>query len=335
MQTPVRSWAIGKGSVQFSAPAVYHRASQHYFAAVQGTSGNSDPTLLSWSPSSDAGTIQQIATHVHLASPVASILPVSTAAAPKAQSRNADANAMSIDTPAQTSGPAVFVAHTNGSVSLCSTSEVLSENSEAAGSPVLAASVHGGTLHTMHNPRGSSTPGGALLGRFSVMGGKLRCEALHHVAPPTEEALPVAAAHSSGRSVVLWSDGSVAAYDSNSPLAVPRGSSVSPAYVRRLKGFLIVPAGASTDVAAGGKTPGRRKRGLNSSGAGPSPGCASLVDAGDGVIVVVGWTTGSSGLRLVAVDVLYGAIQSATDLSPSDIGTAKLDPSKPIQVRNT
>ena len=240
---------------------------------------------------------------------------------------------MSIDASAQASDPAVFVAHSNGSVSLCSTSEVLSENAEAAGSPLISASVHDGVFYTVHSARGSSSSPGALLSRFSIIGNKLRCEALHHVAPSTDEALPVAAAHSNGRSILLWTDGSVAAYDSNSTLTVNfRGDSLTPTYVRRLKGFTLG-ASATSEDASRGKTPGRRKRGLDSNSPGSGPACAALVDAGDGVIVVAGWAAGGSSLRFVAVDAMYGAIQCANDLSQSEIGVGKLDLSKPIQVR--
>jgi hypothetical protein len=241
---------------------------------------------------------------------------------------------MEVDTPA---APAVYIAHTNGAVSLSSTQEVLSVNKEASGSPLIAASVHDGILHTVHSTRGAGSSPGALLGRFSSIGPKLRCDVLEQVAPPVDGALPVAAVHAMGRAVVLWSDGTVAAYDDESGAG-------EAAYTRKLKGFVNLDTNKSSSgtVADTGKTPGRKKRGLASSNGGASGGDgggstrapAALVDAGDGVVIVVGWSLSAS-LRLVAIDAIFGAIQCDTNLSSGDIlgaATAKLDSKHSIQV---
>lgn len=337
LQTSLRSWALGKGNLEFSAPAVYHRGSKHYFAAVHGASSNS--TLLAWGTSSDnPGTIQQIANHVPLASPVAAVLPVSTSASLRKTTGDASASAMEVDgTPS--AGPAVYVAHTNGSISLCSTSEVLSTNKDASGSPLIAASIEDGVLHTVHSTRSSSSSSGALLGRFTSVGPKLRCDALQQIASPTDGSVPVAAVHAMGRAVVLWSDGSVASYDD-------LDTTGEAAFTRKLKGFANLDSNKSSSNTSekATKTPagGKKKRGLTSSssngadgssGRGSTP--AALLDAGDGVVIVAGWSASSS-LRFVALDAIFGAIQIATGLNGGDIlgaSTAKLDSKNSIQVR--
>lgn len=346
LQTSLRSWALGKGNVEFSAPAVYHRGSKHYFAAVHGTSN--DPTLLAWGTSSETtGTIQQISNHVPLASPVAAVLPVN---APRLNHPRAGdgASAMEVDTPLATA-PAVYVVHTDGAISLCNTSEVLSTNKEASGSPLIAASLQDGVLHTVHSIRGAGSSPGALLGRFTSVGPQIRCDTLQQVAPPTEGSVPVAAVHAMGRAVLLWSDGSVAAFDDHNKTG-------EAAYARKLKGFANLEKNKST--ANGGNNAakeasktspgGRKKRGLprdtsshggsgdSRSGAAAAP--AALVDAGDGVVVVIGWssTTGSTcSLRCIAIDATFGAIQCTTTLNGENIlgaTTAKLDSTNSIQV---
>jgi hypothetical protein len=345
LQTSLRSWALGKGNLEFSAPAVYHRGSKHYFAALHGTS--SDATLLAWGTSPESsGTIQQIANHVPLASPVAVVVPVSKSASLRTATMTGGdgATTMEIDTPAVEAGPAVYVAHTNGTISLCSTSEVLSLNKEASGSPVIAASIQDGILHTVHSTRGAGSSPGAFLGRFTSVGPKLRCDTLQQVAPPIDGSVPVAAVHALGRAVVLWSDGSLAAYDDQDRTG-------KAAYIRKLKGFTNLDINKSTaNAAEAGKTPGgKKKRGLPTSmanGGGSGGGTSSiksglaapaaLVDAGDGVVVVTGWSSTSvSSLRFVAIDATFGAIQCAVNLSSGDIlgaTTAKLDSKNSIQV---
>lgn len=342
-KTSLRSWALGKGNVEFSAPAVYHRGSKHYFAAVHGTS--SDPTLLAWGTSSEnTGTIQQIANHIPLASRVAAVLPVNTPRLTHPRAGDG-ASTMEIDTPLATA-PAVYVVHTDGTVSLCSTAEVLSTNKEASGSPLVAASLQDGALHTVHSIRGPGSPPGALLGRFTSIGPKLRCDALQQVAPPTEGAVPVAAVHAMSRTVVLWSDSSVIAYDDQSKTG-------EAAYTRKLKGFTNLDSNRSSSIRVNAakeasKTPGgKKKRGLPTttsiSNGGYADGGtgvgapAALIDAGDGVVVNIGWssTTGTtSSLRCIAIDAIFGAIQCVTTLSGGDIlgtSTAKLDSTNSIQ----
>lgn len=305
----------------------------------------SDPTLLAWGASPETtGTIQQIANHIPLASPVAAVLPVNTHRLTNPQAGDG-ASAMEIDTPLSIA-PAVYVVHTDGTISLCSTSEVLSTNKEASGSPLIAASHQDGVLHTVHSIRGSGSSAGALLGRFTSVGPKLRCDTLNQVAPPTEGSVPVAAAHAMGRAVLLWSDGSVSAYDDQTKTG-------EAAYTRKLKGLASLESNKSTangTIAAkeASKTPGgRKKRGLpsgttNGGSTGSRSGIAApaaLVDAGDGVVVIVGWstTTGSTcSLRCIAIDAIFGAIQCTTTLGGGEIlgaTAAKLDSNNSIQVR--
>jgi hypothetical protein len=240
---------------------------------------------------------------------------------------------MDVDT--SLAGPAVYVAHTNGSISLCSASEVLSVNKEASGSPLIAASIQDGVLFTVHSTRGSTS--GALLGRFTSVGPKLRCDTLQPITAPTDGAVPVAAVHAMGRAVVLWSDGCIAAYDDLNRTG-------EAAYTRKLKEFANLDIDKSTASAekANKKAAGKKKRGLaNGSDASGSSGKlsapAALIDAGDGVVVVAGWSsTYASSLRFVAIDAIFGAIQCATNLSSGDVlgaATAKLDAKNSIQVR--
>ena len=287
---------------------------------------------------------------------------------------------MDIDTQGAAAAPAVYVAHADGKISLCSIAETLSENVEAAGSPLLAAAVENGVLYTLHTSRSSAASGGAskgrgggggaVLGRFSIIGGVLRCDSLHHIAPPSSEKtdkakssspVPLSGTFVSSRAVVMWSDGSVAAYKVSMRAVLPLNAApliIEAAYIRRLKGFALPTATTTTTTnssnsgdggdeipSSGGKTPGRKKRGLNknstangdsssTNGSAAAAAAVTLVHAGDGVVVVVGWAThgGAAALRCVTIDGVYGAIQSATNLTASDVGASTLDAHKSIQV---
>jgi hypothetical protein len=145
-----------------------------------------------------------------------------------------------------------------------------------------------------------------------------------------------------GRAVLLWSDGTVAAYDDLNITG-------EAAYSRKLKGFANLDSNKSSNSSSNAKesskTPGgKKKRALpssaNGAGSGRLAGPAALVDAGDGVVIVAGWSStssgGSSSLRFVAIDAIFGAIQCAANIDGGDVQgamtAAKLDSKNSIQV---
>ena len=316
---------------------MFDPASARYFAALAAAPPSAPGgALLSWPHSATGGTIKQAATHVALPSPAAAVLPVAGAAA---RSRRAAAGsgaaAMEIDEAEQ---PAVYVAHTNGSVSLCSTSAVLSESGEPAGLTLLAAAVEGGVLRTLHLAP-ASAGGAATLGSFSVAGSRLRCEALLQLAAPSGGASVLAGTHTEGRAALLWSDGSLAIYDASDDGSGSSGGGamVEPAVVRRLQGFRLPPPPPPKN----GKTPARggkkRAHADADGGATAASGGAAVVAVGGGLVAVVGWAAGGAdggaALRVVAVDVQYGCVHVAVDLAASSVGMSDADPGERIQVR--
>jgi len=314
--------------MEFSTPAIYDRASKHYFVAVQAKNG--DSTLLTWSEACKTGTLTQSATRIPLSVSAASVLPTSSEArASRFAVLDVSSSEMNIDDNAN-STPSAFVAHKNGAISLCSISSVISESLEAVGQPILAASVSsGGTLFTVHSAR----RGFISIGQFTVHDGKLRCECLQQAGSPSEGAHPVAATCASGRAAVLWSDGTFAAYDIDrrgkdiSSQAPP----LSAAFVRRLRRYSL----SAIEVPAR-TTSGRKKRANQSDLSSLASGNAVLVSLSGGIVAVAGLAPGPSGgglaLKIVAIDVIYGSIQCARGFTASDVGISRFDAGAHLQV---
>lgn len=189
--------------------------------------------------------------------------------------------------------------HAGGELTVCSTTEVLTQNKEALGSRLLAASlVTPSTLLTIHSHRSStntttsSSHASLLFGRFTLVNspsggttGVLRCDALLPATIPLYPISPrssttskhshahhaVAATFASQHAVVFCSGGVVASFDcsslsSSSTLASAAfgttAHGIEPLFCRKLRGFHVPPrtAAAPVGVEGGEKAGGRRKK---------------------------------------------------------------------------
>lgn len=316
----MHSWALGQETHEFSVPAVYESSCRCYFVAVQGRTGS---TLLTWRDDEAGKPLSQIATRIPLSSSAAAVLPLTGMPV-----RRRNTEPMVMDS-SNSGKPAVFVAHSNGTVTLSSTSGVLFECTEALGSPLLSASVRNGILHTVHTVRDTASQS-ISLGRFAVVNEKIRCESLQRLPIPFDgqndvENHPIAAmVTNSGRGLVLCSDGAVAGFNTGDV------TQAEPYFVRRIKTSNF--AFNDVVVAAGGKTPGRRKRNAGNGLGDVVTPKATFVEGGDGIALLVYWEKSSTpSLRVIALDAVYGAILSTSTLSARDLGI--LDAAPDIQGR--
>jgi hypothetical protein len=327
-QRLVRSWPLGPGALEFAAPAAYDPTSRRLFAAVAAADAGGH-ALLSWPRDAAGSAIPAVSEHVALPSPPAAVVPV---ASPAATRRRGDAEPTAADA---ADAPAVFVAFRAGGVALCSASAVLDEATEAGGLPLLAAAAGGagGELLTVH--AGGAGGAAATAGRFAARGRRLVCEALVPlVAPPAPKGggaapRPLAAAAVGGRVAVLWSDGAFASYAAGAPAAAT-GAPLQPAFVRRLRGFRLPAAPEAAATPAGKKS---RKRPLAGAAGAGGP---ALAPAGGGLVAVVGWAAESAAgaaLRVVCLDVVYGAVLAAEDLPAGELGARGADDASAVQVR--
>lgn len=342
-QVILRSWTLGGAGTLFTAPTVYSKPLKRFFASlresrrggvvVRGWEAEAEDQSISLTVKESSNVI-----HLPLAPPPLFLHPL-----PKMENGS--------DSSEHT--PCLLLAHEDGAVTLCNSVSVMSQELSLQGCPLLAANGVGNVLYTIHKGRKSSSA--VLLQRVSVSpSGVVTRMSVDALSPPVDSVHAVAAVCMVDRNaqvtpsvVVLWSDFSISGYlpwsihsgvglDTTSssdtdPCDVP-GS--DPLFVRRLKGFAATgqvdhngPRGKS------GATP-RKKRGHDQSQTESSSviGDVGLLNAGDGLVLVTGWSDESSGsLRLVSLDGTYGALLSAENIPFPSQSVDRT--SKPIEVR--
>lgn len=346
-QVTVQSWALGGAGASFTAPAVYAKPLKRFFASLNEPKGGG-MVIRGWSSETvDSNptatpTIQQSSTSIQL--PLAAP-PIFLHPLPKMD----DGSDVSDHT------PCLLLAHQDGAITLCNSVSVVSQDLSLQGYPLLTAKGVGNSLYTIHKDRKSSNA--VLMQKLSVSpSGVITRLSLDALSPPGENVPALAAivivprnVATTPSAVVLWSDFSISGYvpwSIHAGLGLDAISDAEPnvletteaLFVRRLKGFLA--AGQTKKSSSGGKSGGatpRRKRGHQQSQENSNFTNVGLVSAGDGVVLVAGWSIDNKdskdsidSLRLVSLDAMYGALLSAENIPfPSQ----NVDKGRPIQVR--
>lgn len=234
-----------------------------------------------------------------------------------------------------------FVVLQDGCVCLCSSENILDLNESVRGMPVIGSTLWAGDeIVTVHVVRGSSS---ILVSRFSVRGNKLVCESLQQVEREEKGVHAISATFTSGRACVVWSDGQVISYEClHRSIVNPRGSLI-PSVARNVAGFahdlkLIGKDLTPSSPKSNGKTPKKRtlKAATKGSGSHQDLGYMQISAVGeDGIVAIVGWSNSDElNLRIVCMDAIYGAVLYIQEYRPKDIGIAKFEDARSVQVRN-
>ena len=128
--------------------------------------------------------------------------------------------------------------------------------------------------------------------------GKVQCGPIAQLSPPQPDSSALAAVTAAGRTAVLWSDGTLAAYASSS-LGNSSGQ-LQPQLCRRLRGFVLSQRAQQQQqvmTPQNGKLHrNSKKRGHGSSNGSGAAEAVSLTALGtSGLLAVVGWSSESQG----------------------------------------
>lgn len=298
LQKPVLSWALGTSDQEFSGATVYDYASNLCFAPVALRGGATDrgSTLLAWSADDSSGTLVQLSKPIRLPQ-LHALFPLTTT--PETEEEAAAAAAKDERDEAEVDGsgvaqPGALAVLAGGGVALCGASDVVAEAEAGTGQQMVAASYRAGALVTLCTlQRGAATLTAAV---HRVQSGRLVADAPAELLPPREGCRALAAACTGKRTVVLWSDGTVAIY------LLPGGEGPpfldyecyqerrQAAATRRLAAFDL-PAAPGAGKQKGG---GAKKRGA-AAAASTTTGAVGMAAMGDKQVALAGWATNGEG----------------------------------------